>query len=173
MIDYTALARYEPLAGYIVTDSGKGVPNSLADGSFNVFIQGVNDQVIFQGLTADGTGGRSMFVVAGGHAALVDSSVTAYGSVFNYISNSLFWIGEGNLYRNGVVMEDSITFNDFVATSNLQLSPSPYHHAYTAGLAQPDAPQVEAHSIDDTDSLIGLLTGLFFQIARRTIRGFR
>jgi hypothetical protein len=265
MNDAILLDTYEILSGYFATDRTVTPPNALAECSRNVFLQGFRNQRIFRGLKDAGVGGRSMFNIAGGYAALVDSfgvliedagegngtytfrgnyngkpyyclqgeesdpeafaiswdtdglewfiydgdgntlyatedepetdfpweagswtadegtlpapttlnqlNVEAYGSVFNFISNSLFWIGEGYVYRNGVLLDDA--GEPFIATSNLQLSPREYTEAFTAGLAEPDAPQVEAKTA--AGAFTGLLTGLYsFKIARvRSVTGGR
>lgn len=167
---------YTPNAGYHATDKTSVPPNALADGSYNVLIQGNNNQRVFKGLKESGIGGRSMFKTINGFASLNDTSeVHGIGSIFNFISKSLFWIGEGKVYLNGSPVTDIVTDEEFVATSNLQLSPSPYEQAFTAGMAQPDAPIVEARTPEIVDSSVGLMTGLYsFKIARvRSLTGGR
>jgi hypothetical protein len=188
MIDPQLLDTYQVRTGYYDADRSSIPAGAMARGSFNVFLQGYQNQRIFRGLKIAGVGGRSMFTVAGGYAALLDvmeseseseseleQTIQGIGSVFNFIANSLFFIGDGEVYYNGAALVDTTTMLPFVATSNLQLSPSPYENAFTAGLAQPDAPQVEARTPSDAEAFTGLLTGLYsFKIARiRSLTGGR
>jgi hypothetical protein len=171
------LFSYMPLQGpgYVVTDTFAAPPDSLAEGSYNVLVQ-ANGHRVFRGLKEIGPGARTLYRIFDGYAGLKDNGTTrGYGSVFNFIANSLFWIGEGKLTYNGTQLEDSTSEAEFVATSNLQLSPHPYEHAYTAGLAQPDAPIVEARTPTLADPTAGLMNGLYsFKIARiRSLTGGR
>jgi hypothetical protein len=168
---------YQPIAGFFDTDRHAVPENALTSGSFNVLLTGQNHQRVWKGLKSSGTGGRSMFKLIGGYASLNDytsgmTSIQGLGSVFNFISKSMFFIGEGKVYYNGSALGGG---TPFTATSNLQLSPSPYTSAYTAGLDQPDAPQVEARTIGGGDPFTGLLTGAYsFKIARvRSVTGGR
>lgn len=170
------LDTFQVLNGYHATDKTSVPPNCMAAGSFNVFFQGNGNQRVFKGLKSAGMGGRSLFKLTGGYGALLDSGlVQGLGSIFNFIANSLFWIGEGTVNINGSALTDTTTGLPFVATSNLQLSPSPYTRAFTAGLAQPDAPVVEARTPEIVDASVGLMTGLYsFKIARvRSLTGGR
>lgn len=156
--------------GYFDSDKLAFPPNCLAPGSKNLFVQDGGSLRVFKGVKdAAKTGGRTMFVVAGGFAALVDDGdAEGIGSIFNYISESLFWIGAGKVNYNGIVLADIDTSAEFTATSSLQLSPKEdvtYKNAYLAGLEQPDAPTVVAAA--PTGSVTGLLSGLYsFKIAR-------
>lgn len=147
--------------GYFNTDTLTYPEDAMAPGSKNVFLVDNSAQRVFRGLTSHGTGGRSMFNVAGGYASLNDNGATqGVGSVFNFINESLFGIGAGKLYYNGV-------FNTNV-TSTLQLAPKvgtyTYPTWYTAGFTQPTAPQVRAK--DPISPFTGLNTGTYsFKIA--------
>ena len=165
--------------GYYDTDNLAYPANCMAPGSQNVFLTSASSQRVFRGFATTGlTGGRSMFNVAGGFASLNDVGMTqGVGSIFNYINESLFWIGSGEVYYNGSVLTDTTPTN-FIATSALQLSPKGSGYAYTerfvAGLAQPDAPVALARTPGLTDPR-GLMTGVYsFKIARvRSITGGR
>lgn len=176
MDDAITLYSYQPTGGFYHTDRPHIPENAMADGSKNIFVQGRNAMRTFRGLKESGVGGRTMCKVSGGYASLNDTDdVLGIGSVFNYIANSLFWIGEGSVLLNGEALVDEVTEEPFIATSNLQLSPSPYEQAFTAGLAQPDAPIVEARTPTLLDPTAGLMTGVFsFKIARvRSLTGGR
>lgn len=165
-----ALITFE--TGYHNSDLLAAPANSLALGSKNLFVTDSNSLRVFRGMKPKILiGGRTMFVVANGFAALVDVGAThGVGSIFNYISESLFWIGEGKVNFNGAILNDTVTLTDFTATSSLQLSPkvgSSYQRAYTAGLAQPDAVTVVSKTPAPASAFTGLLTGLYsFKIAR-------
>jgi hypothetical protein len=92
--------------------------------------------------------------------------VTAGGSVFNFISESLWWAGAGEVYFNGTTLGTS-----FRASSSLSLSPkngATYTAAYIAGLAQPSAPTVAAKA--PGVGFTGIMNGTHsFKIAR--VRG--
>lgn len=168
--------------GYFDTDILAVPDNCLAPGSQNIFITSSNSQRIFRGLHAPSSvdSGRTMFNVAGGWAALKDvGSTRGLGSVFNYINESLFFIGAGEVMYNGAVLVDTTpSSTNFTATSNLQLSPKvagpTYNEAYVAGLAEPDAPVVFARTQGVGDPR-GLMTGTYsFKIARvRSVTGGR
>jgi hypothetical protein len=142
--------------GYFNTDRLTYPEDAMAPGSENVFIVDNNAQRIFRGLTSSGVGGRTMFNVAGGYASLNDAGATlGIGSVFNFINESLFGIGAGTLYYNGV--------SNTTVSSTLQLAPKvgsyTYPAWYTAGFSQPDAPQVLARDV--VSPFTGLNTGTF------------
>lgn len=163
------LATYTPTAGFYSADRTSVPQNALCEGSYNVFLGGANNQRIFKGLKLVGAGARTLCKIISGYAGLSDTTeVQGLGSIFNFVASSLFWIGEGTLSING-------TATSFVATSNLQLSPKPYTQAFTAGMAQPDAPILEARTPEIVDSNVGLMTGLYsFKIARvRSLTGGR
>lgn len=147
--------------GYFNTDTLTYPEDAMAPGSKNVFLTDNNSQRVFRGLTANGTGGRTMFNVAGGYASLNDVGAThGVGSVFNFINESLFGIGAGTLYYNGV--------SNTTVTSTLQLAPKvgtyTYPTWYTAGFSQPTAPQVRARNV--VSPFTGLNTGTYsFKIA--------
>lgn len=103
------------------------------------------------------------------------NGTTGNGSIFNFINESLFWIGAGSIYYNGAPLLAS-TGTPFTATSSLQLSlknGTTYAEAYTAGLAQPSAPTVVAR--EPGIGFTGQLTGVYsFKIARvRSVTGGR
>ncbi len=155
--------------GYYNTDYGQYPDGAMASGSYNVLLTNQNTLRPFKGLTSSGTGGRVMFTLANGYGALKDNPSTAYGSIFNFINESLWFSGNGDVYFNGT----DTTFN---ASSSLQLSPKSggsYSTAYTAGLAQPSSPTAVAK--DAGVGFTGLLTGLYsFKIARvRSLTGAR
>lgn len=163
------ISTYTPTAGFYSADRTSVPQNALCEGSYNVFLGGANNQRIFKGLKLIGAGARSLFKIISGYAGLSDTTeVQGLGSIFNFVASSLFWIGEGTVSVNG-------TATPFVATSNLQLSPKPYTQAFTAGMAQPDAPILEARTPEIVDSNAGLMTGLYsFKIARvRSLTGGR
>lgn len=174
-LDLQTLLTYSPTGGYFDADKFRAPEGTMADGSFNVLVQAGGTR-IFKGLKAHGDGARQLSKIFGGYAGLIDNEETeGNGSVFNFIANSLFWIGEGKLTYNGTQLTDDDTLEDFIATSNLQLSPSPYDNAFTAGLAEPDAPIVEARTPTLSDPSTGLMNGLYsFKVARvRSVTGGR
>lgn len=156
--------------GYFNTDTLTYPPDALAPGSKNMFIVDNHSQRVFRGLSSNGTGGRTMFNVAGGYSSLNDVGATqGVGSVFNFINESLFAIGSGQVYYNGSVLVDPTpTPSNVTATSTLQLAPKvgnyTYPEWYTAGFVQPVAPQVRARA--PVSPYTGLNTGLYsFKIA--------
>ena len=168
--------------GYFDTDELSYPANVMEPSSKNVFTIGSRGQRIFRGLdlVPSVDGGRQMFNVANGYASLNDySMVEANGSIFNFINESLFWIGAGEVFYNGSVLVDPTPApTNFLATSNLQLSPKiagpTYDEAYVAGFAAPDAPTVQSRTPGVSDPK-GLMTGVFsFKIARvRSVTGGR
>lgn len=155
--------------GYFNTDYLQYPEGAMAVGSYNVILTNADTLRPFKGLTTSGTGGRVMFTLANGYGALKDNGSTAFGSIFNFINESLWFSGNGDVFFNGT----DTTFN---ASSSIQLSPKSggsYTTAYTAGLAQPDAPTVAAKTAGV--GFTGLLTGLYsFKIARvRSLTGAR
>jgi hypothetical protein len=166
-IEQEIIATVQVGGGYFDTDELTYPADSMAVGSENVFIVDHHAQKIFKGLTANGTGGRTMFNVAGGYASLNDNGGTdGVGSIFNFINESLFAIGGGKARFNGTLLQDSAV--DLVVTSTLQLAPKvgayTYPEWYTAGFSQPTAPTVVAR--DPTLPLTGLCTGTYsFKIA--------
>lgn len=165
-----ALEIFKFTEGYYNNDFLAYPPNVLAAGSKNLMCVGSHQLRVFKGVK-DTTlnAGRTMFHLPEGWGALEDNGATeGIGSVFSYIAESLFWIGGGLVNSNGTVLNDSVTTNDFTATSNLQLSPkdgSTWDRAYTAGMAQPSAPDLAAK--DPGVSFTGLMSGLYsFKIAR-------
>lgn len=156
--------------GFFNTDTLAYPPDAMAPGSENVFITDYNAQRVFRGLTANGTGGRTMFNVAGGYASLNDVGATqGVGSVFNFINESMFAIGAGEVFYNGSVLVDTTpSSHNVVASSTLQLAPKvgsyTYPEWYTAGFTQPSAPTVRARAA--VNPLIGLMNGTYsFKIA--------
>lgn len=169
-IENEVLAGVNLGGGYFNTDTLTYPMDAMAPGSKNVFIVDNNSQRVFRGLTANGTGGRTMFNVAGGYASLNDVGATqGVGSIFNFINESLFAIGAGEVFYNGSVLVDSTPSPaNVTATSTLQLAPKvgsyTYPEWYTAGFSQPTAPQVYAR--DPVSPYTGLNTGTFsFKIA--------
>jgi hypothetical protein len=155
--------------GYYNTDQTAYPDGAMAVGSYNVLLTNANTLRAFKGMTSSGTGGRAMFTLANGYGALKDNGSTAYGSIFNFINESLWFSGNGDVLFNG-------TDTSFNASSSLQLSPKSggtYTTAYTAGLAQPNAPSISAKTAGV--GFTGLLTGLYsFKIARvRSVTGAR
>ncbi len=105
----------------------------------------------------------------------VDETTDADGSMFNFINESLWWIGTGKVYRNGLPLLDD-TGAQFSASSSLKLSPqtnNTYTQTFTAGMVVPSAPTVAAR--DAGASFTGLLNGTYsFKIARvRSVTGGR
>lgn len=168
-IESTVIAPIRVGGGYFNTDHLTYPEDAMAVGSENVFIVDNNAQRVFRGLTSNGTGGRTMFNVAGGYASLNDNGSTeGRGSIFNFINESLFVIGAGKARYNGAQLTDATGPTDVVATSTLQLAPKvgsyTYPEWYTAGFSQPDAPTVSAR--DAVSPYTGLMTGTYsFKIA--------
>jgi len=164
--------------GYFDTDILAAPGSSMVRGSKNLFVTDQGSLRVFRGVKDTGlTGGRTMFVVANGFAALKDIGATqGIGSIFNYISESLFWIGEGTVLMNGLNLVNTLTTPpaNFTASSVLQLSPrdagtTTYTKAYTAGL------QVPSTLASIVPRGTGLLEGLYsFKIAQvRSVTGAR
>lgn len=178
-IENEVLAGVGVSGGYFETDSLTYPPDAMAPGSKNVFITNNNSQQVYRGLTLTGTGGRTMFNVAGGYASLNDVGATqGVGSVFNFINESLFAIGSGQVYYNGTALIDlTPTAANVTATSTLQLAPKvgtyTYPEWYTAGFTQPTTPAVRARAA--VSPFTGLNTGTYsFKIAAvRTATGAR
>lgn len=169
-IENDVIAAFRVGGGYFNTDHVTYPEDAMAPGSQNVLITDNNAQRIFKGLDSNGTGGRVMFPVAGGYASLNDySSVTASGSIFNFINESMFAIGAGRVYYNGAQLVDSTPApTNVTATSTLQLSPKvgayTYPEWYTAGFSQPTAPTVRARNA--VSPFEGKMTGTYsFKIA--------
>jgi len=174
--DEQLLIEFLFVEGYFDTDILAAPGGSMVRGSKNLFVTDQGSLRVFRGVKDTGlTGGRTMFVVANGFAALKDiGSTQGVGSIFNYISESLFWIGEGTVLMNGLNLVDSVSSANFVATSSLQLSPkksgtTTYTRAYIAGL------QVPSTLTAVVPRGTGLLEGLYsFKIAQaRSVTGAR
>jgi hypothetical protein len=169
-IETTVIATARVGGGYFNTDALTYPQDAMAPGSKNVFLVDNHSQRVFRGLDPAGTGGRTMFNVAGGYASLNDVGATqGVGSIFNFINESLFAIGSGEVYYNGSVLVDSTPSPaNVTATSTLQLAPKvgsyTYPEWYTAGFSQPTAPQVRARN--PVSPYTGLNTGTYsFKIA--------
>lgn len=161
--------------GYINTDRLSYPPDCLAEGSKNLIITGNDSLRVFRGIKSRSlTAGRTMFQVANGWAALQDDGGTqGIGSIFNYMNESLMWIGGGKVNINGTVPSDSVSGVQFTASSGLSISPKisgSYSRAYVAGFDQPSSPTVVVRT-----GTPGSLNGVYsFKIARiRSATGAR
>src|SRR6185369_4134830 len=114
VLENTPLAEIGVTAGFFDTDTLAYPPNAMAAGSKNVFIVDQDAQRTFKGLNAHGTGGRTMFNVANGYASLNDAGAAqGVGSVINFINESLFFIGSGEVFYNGSVLVDTTALANF------------------------------------------------------------
>ncbi len=93
--------------GFYDSDKLTAPQDALAPGSENYFVTADNSLRAFRGmsLNANVKGGRQMFTVAGGYASLNDytsgSTIQGNGSVFNYINETLWYVGAGQVFYNG------------------------------------------------------------------------
>lgn len=137
----------------------------LAFGSENLLYQGGRRLESFRGLTATNpiTGGRTMFNFSDGYASLNDydpgsGNVQGLGSIFISYAKTLWFVGAGKVYANGVDLSAT-------ATSTLsfrKLTGGSYAGTtLSAGLAQPSAPTVAARTASFGAGLTGLLNGTF------------
>lgn len=157
--------------GFYDTGFAHSPENTLAPGSSNVAIIGGNNIHIYGGsVLQSGTGARYLFNLAGGLGGLADySTVTASGSLFNFINESLLVVGSGKVVYKGSILTNTVPpFGDVTASSILQIAPKStgytYPKWYVAGFTQPAAPTV--FSEDPVPPNEGLLDGLYsFKIA--------
>lgn len=154
--------------GFFSTDHFRAPRNSFAPGSKNLFILGQDTIRAFRGFANGPTQGSNiMFQTANGYAGLNDFGGDAFGSVFNFIGESLWFVGNGYVFVNG-------EFTTFITTTNIQLAPKVgdgYPQAYTAGLAQPIAPTITPK--EPSSGFSGIMNGVYsFKIARvRSLTG--
>lgn len=157
-------------AGYYDTGFDHYPPNSLGRGSSNVSIIGGNNIHIYGGpYVQTGEGARYIFNLAGGIGGLLDNPTPAFGSLFNFINESLLTIGSGKVvYKGSVLVDSTPTPHDVVATSTLQIAPKvglyTYPEWYVAGFNQPTPPSVFA--ANPVNPYEGSLDGVYsFKIA--------
>lgn len=138
--------RRNPLGGHIF-DSGfndsnnplKATPNQWADGSCNQIVLGEGYIRPFKGYftQGSGTGSRLMFPLGATYGGLRDySTVTALGSLLEDYSQSLFFIGAGEVTKQGIPVYESATDFTFVAgdvTVSPDFSVAEVAHGLTTG----------------------------------------
>lgn len=113
-------------------------------GSANVLFAGQGRPEVFKGVAlVSGTAGSQMFQVSNGYASLGLKSVSAgVGSVFSYISRSLWYIGAGRVLFNGTALTGN---PDAATTLKFRLFDTGAYNGttYTAGLSAPAQPVIE------------------------------
>lgn len=125
-----------------------GPRDYAAEGSANILFTGHGRPESFKGLAlVSGTLGSQMFQASNGYASLGLKSVSAgIGSIFSYISRSLWYIGAGRVLFNG----GALTGNPDASTSlKFRLFDTGAYNgtSYTAGLTAPSAPTIAVGAV--------------------------
>ncbi len=120
-----------------------GPRDYATEGSANVLFTGNGRPEAFKGLAlVSGTGGYEMFQSSNGFASLGQKSVAAgLGSVFSYISRSLWFIGSGRVLFNGSALTGTPSAS---TTLSFRLFDSGAYNGttYSAGLSAPSQPTI-------------------------------
>lgn len=112
-------------------------------GSANVLFGGNGRPEAFKGLASvSGIGGYQMFQASNGYASLGQKTVASgLGSVFSYISRSLWFIGSGRVLFNGAALTGTPSAS---TTLSFRLFDTGAYNGttYTAGLSAPAQPTI-------------------------------
>lgn len=121
-----------------------GPRDYAAEGSANVLFTGNGRPEAFKGLASvSGIGGYQMFQSSNGYASLGQKTVASgLGSVFSYISRSLWFIGSGRVLFNGAALTGTPSAS---TTLSFRLFDTGAYNGttYTAGLSAPAQPVIE------------------------------
>jgi len=119
-----------------------------AEGSANALFTGQGRPEVFKGVAlVSGTAGTQMFQVSNGYAGLGLKSVSAgIGSIFSYISRSLWFIGAGRVLFNGTALTGN---PDASTTLKFRLFDTGAYNGttYTAGMSAPSPPTIAVGAV--------------------------
>lgn len=163
------------ISGYDDAVDLRGDLSDFAPGSRNLMPDGVRQSRAFKGLQMIGSGGRRMFQIKNSWGSLDDIGADqAAGSFFSSIADMLVFIGRGQvkLQTNDIAGAVASALLKFLLKWNGSYT-DPRSGPYTAGLPEPEAPEVGIVSGDlyGAPSLTGTVSIKYARL--RTVTGGR